>query len=177
MVLLLLAVKDHKDDIETGRGIEPYLTDGFSGSTLRAMRPQLRSGEYGAALMTAAQTMADQIAQGKEYQLREQRSCTGRAPREVVSTPGQRDCRFPLIIFGIFFLIWLLGRGGRRGGGGVADSWPVCCWATCWAEAEDIAEAAGATVADLEEGQAEAAGLVDSAAATSAAAARAATGR
>ncbi|MBV8707962.1 MAG: TPM domain-containing protein, partial [Acidobacteriaceae bacterium] len=43
-VLLLLAIKDRKNDIETGRGIEPYLTDGFSGSILRAMRPQLRDG-------------------------------------------------------------------------------------------------------------------------------------
>ena len=33
-VVLLLAVKDHLNDIETGRGIEPYITDGFAGSTL-----------------------------------------------------------------------------------------------------------------------------------------------
>src|SRR5438270_135248 len=64
-VLLLLAVKDRKSDIETGRGIEPYLTDGFSGSTLRSMRPDLRAGNYGPALIAAAQEMANQIARGK----------------------------------------------------------------------------------------------------------------
>jgi uncharacterized protein len=116
-VVLLLAVKDHKDDIETGRGIEPYLTDGFSGSTLRAMRPQLRSDDYGAALMTAAQTMADQIAQGKNISFANNVPVPEERPREV-SEHGSTGLPFPLIIFGIFFLIWLLARGGRRGGGG-----------------------------------------------------------
>ncbi|MBV8812227.1 MAG: TPM domain-containing protein, partial [Acidobacteriaceae bacterium] len=64
-VLLLLAIKDRKSDIETGRGIEPYITDGFAGSTLRSMRPDLQAEDYGAALIMAARSMAAQIAQGK----------------------------------------------------------------------------------------------------------------
>jgi uncharacterized protein len=117
-VLLLLAVKDRKNDIETGRGIEPYLTDGFSGSTLRSMRPQLQSAQYGAALLTAAQTMADQIAQGKGISFASSAPPPQERPRDV--TTGRRSGGFPfsLIVLGIFFLIWLLGRGGRRGGGG-----------------------------------------------------------
>jgi len=116
-VLLVIAVKDHKDDIETGRGTEPYLTDGFSGSTLRAMRPELRSSNYGAALLTAARTMAAQIAQGKGVAFSEalpQRE--EREPSRNVRTG--RGIPFPLIIIGFFVLLWLLGRGGRRGGGG-----------------------------------------------------------
>src|SRR4051794_29289930 len=116
-VLLLLAVKDRKSDIETGRGIEPYLTDGFSGGTLRSMRPELRAGNYGAALQTDAREMASQIAQGKsiafsvdELPAREER------PR---SAPGGNGggFPFPLVIVGIFLLLWLFSRGGRRGGG------------------------------------------------------------
>lgn len=115
-VLLLLAIRDRKSDIETGRGIEPYLTDGFSGSTLRSMRPDLRAGNYGAALTAAAQEMANQIAQGKGV------SFSGNLP-ERKPVGRERSGRsgglpFPLIIFGIFFLLWLFGRGGRRGGGG-----------------------------------------------------------
>jgi uncharacterized protein len=110
-VLLLLAVKDRKNDIETGRGIEPYLTDGFSGSTLRGMRPQLQSGEYGAALLTAAQTMADQIAQGKgiSFTSNAPQPQPEERPRDV--NTGHRSGGFPfsLIVLGIFFLIWLLG--------------------------------------------------------------------
>ncbi len=113
-VLLLLAIKDHKSDIETGRGIEPYLTDGFSGGTLRAVRPDLRASEYGAALMTAARSMADQIAQGKNI------SFSNNAPvpqqRQVVrhrqGLPGWS------IIVAIFLFFWILGRGRRGGGGG-----------------------------------------------------------
>jgi uncharacterized protein len=117
-VELVLAIKDRKSDIETGRGIEPYITDGFAGSTLRAMRPQLRESQYGAALMTAARTMAAQIAQGKGIAFEEANPPVARPPRRRAESrshiPGW------MIVLGIFFLLWALGRGGRgrRGGGG-----------------------------------------------------------
>ncbi|MBV8550931.1 MAG: TPM domain-containing protein [Acidobacteriaceae bacterium] len=115
-VLLLLAIQDRKSDIETGRGIEPYLTDGFSGSTLRAMRPPLRQGQYGAALLAAAQTMAEQIAQGKGIPF----SATVQAQRPPPATATHRRSGIPgfLIVLGIFLLFWLLSRAGRSGGGG-----------------------------------------------------------
>jgi len=110
-VLLLLAIKQRQSNIETGYGIEPYITDGFSGSTLRSMRPQLQAGDYGAALMVAARAMAAQIAQGK-----------GIAFSEAGPPPGQPEpaaytgwISSPLILLGIFFLIeWPLSRRGRR---------------------------------------------------------------
>jgi uncharacterized protein len=114
-VLLLLVIKDHKSDIETGRGIEPYITDGFAGGTLRSMRPQLRAGDYGAALLAAAQAMAQQIAQGKGVTFNEtlpQREPPGRVDEHRSGISG------PLIILGIFLLFWLLSRGRRGGGGG-----------------------------------------------------------
>jgi len=117
-VLLLLAIKDHKDDIETGRGIEPYLTDGFSGSILRSIRPELRENNYGGALLTAARAMAQQIAQGKGIAFSDELTepqARRVAVRHRSGIPG------PLLIFGIFLLFWLLsraGRGGRRPGGG-----------------------------------------------------------
>ncbi|MBV9156133.1 MAG: TPM domain-containing protein, partial [Acidobacteriaceae bacterium] len=115
-VLLLVAVKDRKDDVETGRGIEPYLTDGFSGSTLRSMRPQLSASDYGGALLAAAHTMADQIAQGKgiAFSVDAPRREERHEPevRRRVGIPG------PLLVLGIFALLWILSRGGRRGGGG-----------------------------------------------------------
>lgn len=120
-VLLLLAIKDHKSDIETGRGIEPYLTDGFSGSTLRSMRPELRSGDYGAALLSAAHTMATQIAQGKGISFAD--NAPVQEQRREVRQRHDDGLPFPLIIFGIFFLVWLLGRGGGRYGGGGGGFW------------------------------------------------------
>jgi uncharacterized protein len=114
-VLLLLAIKDHKSDIETGRGIEPYLTDGFSGGTLRAMRPDLRNGDYGAALITAAQEMAAQIATGKRIPF--SGNLQPRRPERSEARRRSSGFPFPLILIGIFVLLWLFGRGGRRGGG------------------------------------------------------------
>jgi uncharacterized protein len=119
-VLLLLVIKDHKDDIETGRGIEPYLTDGFSGSILRSIRPELRANNYGAALLTAARAMAQQIAQGKGIAFSDDLPQAQQPPRSF-GYPNRSHIPGPLLIFGIFFLIWLLsraGRGGRGGGGG-----------------------------------------------------------
>ena len=120
-VLLLLAVQDHKNDIETGRGIEPYITDGFSGSTLRAMRPQLQASDYGAGLLTAARSMAGQIAQGKGIpftDLGQTASETRPRSREVQTRGG--GIPGPLLLLGVVFVLWLMSRGGRgrRGGGG-----------------------------------------------------------
>jgi uncharacterized protein len=114
--LLLLAVKDRKDDIETLRGLEPYLTDGFAGSTLRAMRPDLRSQQYGAALIHAAVTMAQQVAQGKNiaFSVSMPVAPTGEEP---TAHRGRRGIGPFGILIGLFFLFWLFGRG-RRGGGG-----------------------------------------------------------
>jgi uncharacterized protein len=117
-VLLLLAIKDRQNDIETGRGIEPYLTDGFSGGTLRSMRPSLRSGDYGAALLYGAREMAGQIARGKNIdftdaipQLRQ------RAPDSGGN--GGSHIPFPLVVVGLLFLLFFLSRGGRGGRGGL----------------------------------------------------------
>src|SRR5271163_3562032 len=55
-ILMVLAVKDRKSDIEVGRGTEAFLTDGFSGSVLRAMRPDLRAGQYGPAILQGLQS-------------------------------------------------------------------------------------------------------------------------
>lgn len=114
-VLLLLVINDRKSDIETGRGIEPYITDGFAGSTLRAMRPDLRAGDYGRAMLVAAQSMAGQIAQGKgvtfSAQVPQSERPVPRLDRQHSGIPGW------LLILGIFVLLWLLSRGARRGGG------------------------------------------------------------
>lgn len=114
-VLLLLAIKDRKSRIEVGYGIEPYLTDGFSGGILRSLQADLRAGEYGPALLAASHDMAAQIARGKGLA----------APADQQQQPQRRTVQHrggfpvPLVIFGLFLLFWLFGRGGgRRGGGG-----------------------------------------------------------
>jgi uncharacterized protein len=112
-ILILLAVKDHKDRAEVGYGLEPVITDGDAGGVLRGVRPILRQGNYGGALFAAAQEFGQQIAQSKGIELPDQ-------PRRV-ARPANREgsLPWPVLVFGFFFLMWILGRmGGGRGGGG-----------------------------------------------------------
>lgn len=123
-VLLLLAIKDHKSRIEVGRGVEPYITDGFSGSTLRSMRPDLRSGNYGAALLEGAREMAAEIAQGKGIAFNEGDGLPPRAAEREAPSRRAPHVGFQEIFVGILVVIFLLnlfrrgGGGGYRGGGG-----------------------------------------------------------
>jgi uncharacterized protein len=109
-ILLLLAIKDHRDRIEVGYGLEPILTDGFAGSVLRGVRPLLRQSAYGQAMFAAAEEMGSRIAAAKgvslDFSLRPRR----RAAPERPSIP------WPFIVIGIILLVLLM-RGGRGGGG------------------------------------------------------------
>ena len=111
-ILILLAVKDRKSRAELGYGIEPIISDGAAGGILRQIRPILQQGNYGGALLAAAQQMGTVIAQSKGVDLGgpEPLRLTGRQQR-------QPSIPFPLILLGLFFLLWLLGRGGRGGSG------------------------------------------------------------
>jgi uncharacterized protein len=111
-ILILLAVKDRKSRVELGYGVEPIISDGAAGGILRQIRPILQQGNYGGALLAAAEQMGNTIAQSKGVQLGgpEPLRTAGRAVRGS-SIP------FPLILLGIFALLWLLSRGGGSGTG------------------------------------------------------------
>ena len=64
-IMLLLAIKDHKQRAEVGYGLEPIIPDGYAGDVLRGIRPILRQGNYGGALLAAAQQFGSRIAQAK----------------------------------------------------------------------------------------------------------------
>jgi uncharacterized protein len=110
-ILLLLAIGDRRNRLEVGYGLEPILPDGFAGSILREMRPALRQERYGEALMAAAETIGTTVAKSKNVSL------TAQLPRRMRPTTGD-SIPWPLIVGGIFLLIWLSRRGGPRGYGG-----------------------------------------------------------
>ena len=65
-VLMLLALDDRQVRIETGYGLEGFITDGFAGETSRAMTPFFRDGEYGARpAVEGATRVAQRIADGR----------------------------------------------------------------------------------------------------------------
>jgi uncharacterized protein len=111
-LLLLLVIHDRKQRVEVGYGLEPVIPDGFAGGVLRGIRPILRQGNYGAALLAALQQFGDRIAQAKGVDLG-----TG-APRPRTQAAPVESIPWPLLLLGLFFLLALFGRrGGRRGGG------------------------------------------------------------
>ncbi len=110
-ILLLLAINDRRSRLEVGYGLEPILPDGFDGSILRQMRPALREQHYGEALMAAAETIGNTIAQAKHVALQ------ARLPRRMRPTPSN-SIPWPVVLGGIFLLLWLMRSGGPRGYGG-----------------------------------------------------------
>jgi len=119
-LLILFAIKDHKDRIEVGYGLEPILPDGFVGDALRQVRPSLRQGDYGTAMLTAAEIAGATIAKSKGVTLQ---THLVSPEYEHRTSHGGEDLPWPLIIVGAFILFSLIGRlfhrgrGGRGGGG------------------------------------------------------------
>jgi uncharacterized protein len=111
-IMMLLAIGDRRSRLEVGYGLEPILPDGMDGRILREMRPALRQGNYAEAMMAAAETIGGQIAQAKHVSLN-----GARLPRLVQQSPWDA-IPWPVVVGGIFLLIWLLRSGGPRGYGG-----------------------------------------------------------
>lgn len=108
-IMLLLAVQDHRDRIEVGYGLEPILPDGFDGSILRNIRPFLRQGNYGQAMMSGAVQIGATIARAKGISPGIQQR-----PR-VRRAPVREGLPWPVIAIGIVLLLFIL-RGGGGGG-------------------------------------------------------------
>jgi uncharacterized protein len=111
-ILLLFAVKDHKDRAEIGYGTEPIVTDGYAGGVLRGIRPILRQGNYAGAILAAADEMGQRIAQSKGVTLN-----VARPIRTERRAPRGPSIPFPLVILGVFAILWIIGRFTDGGGG------------------------------------------------------------
>jgi uncharacterized protein len=116
-VLLLLVSGDRRFRLEIGHGLEPILPDGLDGQILLDMRPELRAGQFGPALMQAAQRIGTILLQDKGVSIP---SGIPRQPR--VREHPIHSIPWPMILGGLFLLFLLTrgggGRGGYGGGGG-----------------------------------------------------------
>ncbi len=110
-LLVLLAVDDRQVWIEVGYGLEPYITDGFSGETSRqTMVPHFRKGDYGGGLLAGSRRLAVRVAEGQGKTLAEDV-----APRRA-RDDDDRNVGLPLPYFIIMLLIFIaLSRAMRSG--------------------------------------------------------------
>ena len=111
-VLVLLAVDDRQVWIEVGYGLEPYITDGFSGETSRqTMVPYFKRGDYGGGLLAGSQRLAIRVAEGQGKTLGDDV-----APRQA--RERKRDTGFPIpwpiVIFLLLIVVSRMLGGGRR---------------------------------------------------------------
>jgi uncharacterized protein len=108
-VLIVLAVDDREVRIETGYGLEGFITDGFAGETSRSMVPFFREGEYGRGLMAGATRVAQRVAEGRNVDL-------SLAPAPQPQTRRRTGSGgFPVGFWVILLIIFLnVMKGGRR---------------------------------------------------------------
>jgi len=123
-LLILLAMKETRVEIEVGYDLEQFITDGFAGETSRGMLPRFRAGQFGAGLLAGTTRIIQRIAQGRRVTL------DGVAAPQPASR-GRDSAPFPMSIgFWIFIAILIISRiGGGRGrgrrfwGGGGWSGW------------------------------------------------------
>jgi uncharacterized protein len=111
-LMLLLAIQDHKQRAEVGFGLEGVIPDAYAGDVLRGIRPILRQGNYGGALLAAVQQFGQHIAQSKGVALAGQ-PIPGPATRQQ---PGGAGGFFGILI--VIFVAFLILRAFFGGGGG-----------------------------------------------------------
>ena len=119
-VLILVALKERRVEIEVGYGLEEWITDGFAGETSRDyIAPQFRNGRYGAGLIAGTARLINRIAEGRNVEL-------AGVPRPVERRRPAVRIPVPLII--VFFIAIILMSRRRRGPRGGRRYWGGSGW-------------------------------------------------
>ena len=115
-LLILLALKERRVQMEVGYDLEEFVPDGFAGEISRLdMTPHFRQGNYGAGLLAGTSRVVERIAARRNVTL----DGVPR-PRQVRNTGGGGS--IGLALFVLFIVINAIAarqrRRGRRGWGG-----------------------------------------------------------
>jgi uncharacterized protein len=122
-VLILLAVDDRKVRIEVGYGLEEFVTDGFSGETIRqVMLPEFRAGRYGPGLLAGTTRVIQRIAERRGVTLSDVPAVPAAPSRGRVRIDGGTIF---LIVIVILMIINSIRRGGRGTRGRRRSTWGV----------------------------------------------------
>ncbi|HYN07525.1 MAG TPA: TPM domain-containing protein [Vicinamibacterales bacterium] len=126
-VLIVLAVKERRVRIETGYGLEEFITDGFAGETIRqVMLPEFREGRYGQGLLNGVSRVVRRIAEGRGVALSDIPS----APEREIPPQTLPAWVVPLGILILFLVVRAISRRAqprsrftRRRRGGTWSGW------------------------------------------------------
>jgi uncharacterized protein len=113
-VLIVLALDERRVRIEVGYGLEEFITDGFSGETIRgAMLPEFRNGHYDTGILAGTTRVIQRIASGRGVTLPD-------VPQASASEEGSRRGGPGLVaIVIVIFVIVIVLRSSFRGPPGV----------------------------------------------------------
>jgi uncharacterized protein len=119
-LLIVAALKEHKIKIEVGYDLEQFITDGYSGETIRqTIAPYFKRDEYGPGLVAGVTRIAGRIAEGRNVKLQGVPMPSRR--ERVRSTESGGSVFWTLLV--IFIVINAIAgrlrrrRSGRWGGG------------------------------------------------------------
>jgi len=117
-VLLVLAVAEHRIDLEEGRGAAAILPGTLADDVLAEMRPALRQNDGGDALAAAAETIGAAAGRARHVHF------TARLPRRR-HLPAVWDRLNWMLVVGVLALVWLLARApGPRANAGALGVLP-----------------------------------------------------
>jgi len=108
-VLLLLAPEERQYRIEVGYGLEPVINDARAGDIGREMVPDLRRGDYSAAVLLGTKRLAQLIAADKGVQLN---GVPANRPRASASPDWRINSPLIplLIVVSVFVILGIISR-------------------------------------------------------------------
>jgi uncharacterized protein len=125
--ILLVAKKEHKIRIEVGYGLEPILTDAYSGEIIRdKITPAFKQGDFAGGINAGVDAIIQQLqAPPEEQEKRVQQASASHTERH-----SQSGSFFPLIFWGIILLFVIIPAVGRRryGRRHRGSAWPIMIW-------------------------------------------------
>jgi len=125
--ILLVAKAEHKIRIEVGYGLEPILTDAYSGEIIRnQITPAFKQGDFAGGINAGVDAIVQQLQAPPE----EQEKRVAQAVDRQKVAHHQSGSFIPLIFWAIILLFVVIPairgrRYGRRYGG---SAWPVVIW-------------------------------------------------
>jgi uncharacterized protein len=121
-LLVVLAVKDRRVQVEVGYDLEQFVTDGFAGEVSRTvMAPAFARAEYGAGLRAGVQQLIARIAQSRGV------TVSG-VPQSAAPSRRSSSPIPPGLIFFVIIVVIALSQALRRSAAGPGRRWGVGPW-------------------------------------------------